>query len=282
MDIAEKVALVTGGASGIGKAMVVIMLQKQAKAVFIIDIDEEAMRQTQTELEKEFGTGRIHVCKCDVASKDQMEECFKQVIATYNTLHIVCTNAGIVNEADWERMLQVNLNGMIIGTKLAVQYMEVESCGGGVIVNTSSEGAMSLGFMVPVYVTSKCAILGFTREIATFDPIVVRKKIRVNALCPSGIFTNRHRTMKLENELYENIFQSLMVAFSNDFSKNDYTTQELAQHFVKLIEEPYHAAAMYASKEKYEIIPDDTKQFRERTGLEDTYMKLRDAAVEQL
>ncbi|XP_072016359.1 15-hydroxyprostaglandin dehydrogenase [NAD(+)]-like [Amphiura filiformis] len=278
MDIAGKVALVTGGASGIGKAMVEIMLQKQAKAVFIIDINEEATRQTQTELEKEFGAGRIHVCKCDVASKDQMEECFKQVIATYSTLHIMCNNAGIVNEADWERMLQVNLNGVIIGTKLAVQYMEGESCGGGVIINTSSEVAISLGPFIPVYATSKYAILGFTREIATFDPIVVQKKIRVNALCPPGILTNLHKTSKLENQLYENISHPVVDAFS----KNDYTTQELAKYFVKLIEEPYHAAAMYVPKEKYEIIPDETKPFRERKGLEDTYMKLRDAAVQQL
>ncbi|XP_072014841.1 15-hydroxyprostaglandin dehydrogenase [NAD(+)]-like [Amphiura filiformis] len=109
MDIAGKVALVTGGASGIGKAMVEIMLRKQAKAIFIIDINEKAMKKTKTELEKEFGTGRIHMCKCDVSSKDQMEECFKQVIATYGALHIVCNNAGIANEVDWERTLRVNL-----------------------------------------------------------------------------------------------------------------------------------------------------------------------------
>ncbi|XP_072014847.1 15-hydroxyprostaglandin dehydrogenase [NAD(+)]-like [Amphiura filiformis] len=109
MDIAGKVALVTGGANGIGKAMVEIMLRKQAKAVFIIDINEEGLKETQRELEKEFGTGRIHVCKCDVASKDQMEECFKKVIVTYGTLNIVCNNAGMLNEVDWERMLQVNL-----------------------------------------------------------------------------------------------------------------------------------------------------------------------------
>ncbi|XP_072014843.1 15-hydroxyprostaglandin dehydrogenase [NAD(+)]-like [Amphiura filiformis] len=139
MDVAGKVALVTGGASGIGKGMVEIMLRKQAKAVFIVDINEDSMKQTQTEFEKEFGTERFHICKCDVASKDQMEECFKQVIATYGALHIVCNNAGIQNEVEWEKTLQVNVNGVIIGTKLAVQYMEGESCGGGVIINTSSE-----------------------------------------------------------------------------------------------------------------------------------------------
>ncbi|XP_072014921.1 3-oxoacyl-[acyl-carrier-protein] reductase FabG-like [Amphiura filiformis] len=191
--------------------------------VFIVDIDDEAMKQTQNEFEKEFGTGRIHVCKCDVASKDQMEECFKQVIASYGALHIVCNNAGINNEVTWERMLQINVNGVIIGTKLAVQYMEGESCGGGVIINTSSE------------VDGDSSDFGMTRFI-----------------------------------------QSQMIPDKLRW------TQELAQHFVKLIEEPYHGAAMYAPKEKYEIIPDDTKQFRERTGLEDTYMKLRDAAVEQL
>ncbi|XP_072014920.1 15-hydroxyprostaglandin dehydrogenase [NAD(+)]-like [Amphiura filiformis] len=279
MDIAGKVALVTGGASGIGKAMVEIMLRKQAKAVFIIDINEKAMKQTQTELEKEFGTGRIHVCKCDVSSKKQMEECFKEVIATCGSLHIVCNNAGILNEVEWERILQVNLNGVIIGTKLAVQYMEGERCGGGVIINTSSGAAISLQPLTPVYATSKYAILGFTREIATFDPIVVRKKIRVNVLCPPGIRTNLLTSLTLENELYQSIWQPQLDAFSG----HEYTPQDLAQHFVKLIEEPFHAATMYAeNKEKYEIIPDETKPFRERTGLEDTYMKLRDAAVQQL
>ncbi|XP_072016346.1 15-hydroxyprostaglandin dehydrogenase [NAD(+)]-like [Amphiura filiformis] len=265
MDIAGKVVLVTGGASGIGKAIVELMLRKQAKAVFIIDIKEDFIQQTGTDLEKEFSTKRFHLCKCDVSSKKQMEECFKQVIAWYGALHIVCNNAGVVNEVDWERMLQVNVNGVIIGTKLAVQYME----DGGVIINTSSEVALSLSPFMPVYVASKFAILGYTREIATFDPIVVRKKIRVNAICPNTVKTNILSNSKLENESYQQILQQGSVV------KHDFRPQDCAEYCVKLIEEPHHGAVMYAQKEKYEMITDDTKSFRQRTGLEDTYTKLR-------
>ncbi|XP_072015325.1 15-hydroxyprostaglandin dehydrogenase [NAD(+)]-like [Amphiura filiformis] len=276
MDIAGKVALVTGGASGIGKAMVEIMLRKQAKAVFIIDVNDDYMQQTRTELEKEFGTGRFHLCKCDVSSKEQMEECFKQVITSYGALHIVCNNAGIANDVDWERTLQVNLNGAIIGTKLAVQYMEGESCGGGVIVNTSSEAALSLSPFGSVYVASKYAILGYTKEVATFDPIVVRKKIRVNVICPSAVNTNIVSTFKVENESYQQILQPLTGALNEH---DPFRPQECAKYFVKLIEEPHHGAVMHIQKEKYEMITDDTKSFRERKGLEDTYTKLRDTAV---
>ncbi|XP_072015326.1 15-hydroxyprostaglandin dehydrogenase [NAD(+)]-like isoform X1 [Amphiura filiformis] len=275
MDIAGKVALVTGGASGIGKAMVELMLRKQAKAVFIIDVNDDYIQQTRTELEKEFDTEKFHLCKCDVSSKEQMEECFKQVITSYGALHIVCNNAGIANEINWERMLHVNLNGVIIGTKLAVQYMEGESCGGGVIVNTSSDAALSLAPFMSVFVASKYAILGYTREIATFDPIVMKKKIRVNAVCPSSVNTNIMSHIKLENETYQQIFQPLL----GSVVKHDFSPQAFAEYFVKLIEEPHHGAVMHAQKGKYEMIADDTKSFRQRTGLEDTYTKLCDTAV---
>ncbi|XP_072041635.1 15-hydroxyprostaglandin dehydrogenase [NAD(+)]-like isoform X2 [Amphiura filiformis] len=167
MNIAGRVALVTGGASGIGKAMVEIMLRKQAKVVFIVDVDDDAMKHTQEEFHKEYGVDKVDVCKCDVTSYEQMKDCFKKVIATYGALHIVCNNAGILNEIEWERMLQINLNGVIIGTKLAVQHMEGESCGGGVIINTSSIVALSLIPYAAVYATSKCALLGYTRQVAT-------------------------------------------------------------------------------------------------------------------
>ncbi|XP_072014839.1 15-hydroxyprostaglandin dehydrogenase [NAD(+)]-like [Amphiura filiformis] len=275
MDIAGKIALVTGGASGIGKAMVEIMLQKQAKGVFIVDIDGDAMKQTQDNFHKEYGVEKVHVCKCNVTSYEQMEECFKRVVATYGALHIVCNNVGILNEVEWERMVQINLNGVIIGTKLAVQHMEGENCGGGVIINTSSRAALSLVPYMPV-MTSKLAIVGYTREVATFDPIVVRKKIRVNAICTSTVVnTNLLSNIKLENETYQQIFQPLL----DSFVENVFRPQDFAEHFVKLIEEPHHGGVVHVEKDKFEMTTDDTKLFRQRTGLEDTYTKLRDTAV---
>ncbi|XP_072015329.1 15-hydroxyprostaglandin dehydrogenase [NAD(+)]-like [Amphiura filiformis] len=278
MDIAGKVSLVTGGASGIGKAMVEIMLRKQAKGVFIVDVNEDAMKQTQVEFNNEYGVDKVHICKCDVTSYEQMEECFKKVIATYGALHIVCNVAGILNEIKWERMLQINLNGVIIGTKLAVQYMEGESCGGGVIVNTSSRAGLALVPFEPIYTTSKYAIIGFSRQVATFDPLVVKKKIRVNVICPCRVETPLLGNLVTEKQ-YQEILDTLLVdpVYSTAMKT---TAQEMAGYFVKLIEEPHHNQTMYVPGSKScEFIEDTTKAFRQRTGLEETYMKLLDAAI---
>ncbi|XP_072023077.1 15-hydroxyprostaglandin dehydrogenase [NAD(+)]-like isoform X1 [Amphiura filiformis] len=225
MNISGKVALVTGGAGGIGKALVEILLQKHAKAVFMVDVDEDGLKLAQQEFEKELGAGKVHICKCDVSSEEQMEDCFKNIMSTYGELHIVCNNAGICDEINWGKMLAVNLSGVIIGTKLAVQYMQGETGGGGVIINTSSHCGLSLHPAMPVYATTKWAIIGFTRQIATFDPVVVKKKIRVNVICPHGVYTPLLTNLKVEKE-YQPLFTNFLAEKNPEKNKMGTTGQE--------------------------------------------------------
>ncbi|XP_072015620.1 15-hydroxyprostaglandin dehydrogenase [NAD(+)]-like [Amphiura filiformis] len=278
MNISGKVALVTGGAGGIGKALVEILLQKHAKAIFMVDIDEDGLKLAQQEFEKEFGAGKVHICKCDVSSKEQMEDCFKNVISAYGELHIVCNNAGICDEIDWEKTLDVNLRGVIIGTKLAVQYMQGDTGGGGVIINTSSFAGLSLFPSLPIYSTTKLAIIGFSRQIATFDALVAKKKIRVNVICPHTVDTPIFTKMKKE-KVYVPVMED-----TAGIVQNMSTPQEFAQHYMKLIEESHHGDTMYVPAEnaqKTELIADETKGFREHIGLADSFLKLRDAASMQ-
>ncbi|XP_072022998.1 15-hydroxyprostaglandin dehydrogenase [NAD(+)]-like [Amphiura filiformis] len=186
--------IVTGGASGIGKAMVEMLL-KQAKVVYIADINENTSKQIQEEFNQKYGNGKVCFFKCDTTSAEEMEACFKEVKSSCGALHIVCNNAGIYDEVNWQRMLEINVNGVIIGTKLAVEYMDGESAGGGVIVNVASVAGLALIPFGGIYATSKYAVIGFSRMTATFDPVVIKKKLRVNMLCPPTTDTPLTKTI---------------------------------------------------------------------------------------
>uniref|UniRef100_A0A6P8QNQ3 15-hydroxyprostaglandin dehydrogenase [NAD(+)] n=1 Tax=Geotrypetes seraphini TaxID=260995 RepID=A0A6P8QNQ3_GEOSA len=144
MEVEGKVALVTGAAQGIGKAIIRELLENGA-SVSLIDIAVEKGEEYKTLLDEEFGEGKAIFIVCDVTNQDQLTDAFQQTVDHFGKLNIVVNNAGINNEKNWEKTINVNLNGMIRGTYLALKHMRKDEGGeGGLIVNMSSLAGLIL------------------------------------------------------------------------------------------------------------------------------------------
>ncbi|GAB0096074.1 Alcohol dehydrogenase [Sergentomyia squamirostris] len=164
MDLIEKVALVTGAATGLGKAFCEEILRLGGK-VSICDLDSDAGEHTAEELSMTFGSDRVLFCHCDVTDYSQYEEAFQTTLTEFDTIDIVINNAEIWNDKFWELEVDVNLNGTIRGTLLAQRFMGRASGGrGGVVVNMGSITSVRPQISTPIYSATKHAILALTRS----------------------------------------------------------------------------------------------------------------------
>lgn len=108
MDIKGKVALVTGGATGLGRTICEELLKHGAKVV-ICDLDSDAGENAAEELEHAFGKYRVLFCHCDVTDYSQFESAFQATLAEFETIDVVINNAEIMNDKFWELAVDVNL-----------------------------------------------------------------------------------------------------------------------------------------------------------------------------
>lgn len=194
-------ALVTGGASGIGKA-IALALAKKGIFVTVVDFSEagkEVAAILQNELSKfhftlEFPSAMF--IKCDVTNTRELSVAFEKHVATYGGLDICINSAGIGTHvplyndksdgsATWKRTINVNLTAVIDCTRLAAQTMEAAKKP-GVIVNLGSASGLYPMFFDPIYSASKGGVVLFTRSLVPYK----RKGIRVNVLCPEFVETN--------------------------------------------------------------------------------------------
>ncbi|XP_028838417.1 15-hydroxyprostaglandin dehydrogenase [NAD(+)]-like isoform X2 [Denticeps clupeoides] len=142
MSLSGKVAVVTGAAQGLGKAFARVLLKNGTK-VALLDVDEDAGAATEAALRDEFGSDATLFLRCDVCSDEEMKNAFQKTLQQFGRLDVVCNNAGIINETNWQKMVDVNLNGVVRGTYLALQHMKKENGGqGGVIINVASMAAV--------------------------------------------------------------------------------------------------------------------------------------------
>ena len=186
-ELAGKVAIVTGGASGIGRATAELFVDEGARVV-IADVDTERGEVLAGEL------GPATAFKqTDVADVDQVQELVEFAVGTFGGLHVMFNNAGVSSSfrrflkedlSDFDRVMKVNLFGVVVGSQRAARHMAEH--GGGSIINTSSIGALSGGGPPIAYRTSKTAIIGFSRSIATD---LADYGIRVNCIAPGHIET---------------------------------------------------------------------------------------------
>ncbi|XP_070540275.1 15-hydroxyprostaglandin dehydrogenase [NAD(+)]-like [Ptychodera flava] len=191
MDIKDKVALVTGAAvsRSIGLAVVEKLLEKGAKGVSVIDINSEKGEETVEELNKKYGKDKVIFIDCDVGSKSQLEAAYKKTKDTFGQIDIVSNNAGIVNEQEYEKMIGVNLGGVVHSTLLAVEFMGTKNGGnGGVVINTASFAGIFPNNLLPVYAATKHGVVGYTRSVAN-EPRVLENDVRVAAICPGMVNT---------------------------------------------------------------------------------------------
>lgn len=192
MRLKDKVALITGGGSGIGRETCLLFATEGAKVV-VVDVNDPAGNETVAMLKKQGGDACY--VRADVSKAADCENMVKVAEQTYGKLNVLFNNAGIMHsdddnamttsEAVWDLTMNINLKGVFLGCKYGIPALK--RAGGGSIINTASFVAI-LGAATPqiAYTASKGGVLAMTRELAL---IHARENIRVNALCPGPLRT---------------------------------------------------------------------------------------------
>ncbi|TWW59514.1 15-hydroxyprostaglandin dehydrogenase [NAD(+)] [Takifugu flavidus] len=258
MSLNGMVALVTGGAQGIGRAVVHSLMQSSVK-VAILDMNQSCGEKCKEELDLEFGEGNCTFTVCDVSNGDALRaggavpwtalawvprglcalvwsvlsvqvgvvsvavppvvmdrglarpDAFQRTVDTFGQLDIVINNAGINNEKNWGKTIEVNLTSVIRGTYLALEHMSREhGKGGGIIINVSSMAAFFHSPHQPVYTATKHGVIGFTRAMADASA-EGNYGVRINVVCPAFVNTALLRSVEREDNMGK------FVKFKDDF-----------------------------------------------------------------
>ncbi|XP_031830877.1 15-hydroxyprostaglandin dehydrogenase [NAD(+)] [Nomia melanderi] len=185
MDLKRKVALVTGAATGIGKAFATELVYQGAQ-VAVCDIDVNEGEKLVEMLTSDYGKDRVIFCQCDVTDYSQFEDVFQKTIATFGHIDIVVNNAEMMNDRLWELQVDINIYGVIRGTLLAQQFMRTDMGGhGGIVVNIGSNVSVNPYPSLPIYSATKAAIVNFTRAFG-HQYHVDLTGVKVMALCPGA------------------------------------------------------------------------------------------------
>ena len=187
LGLEGKNAIVTGGAKGIGAAIVKRFIAEGAAGVAVFDYDEELALKTA----KEIG-GNVHVFKCDVSDAGSVEVCVAKAAETMGSIDILVNNAGItrdaifhkMTDAQWKQVLDINLGGTFNCCRYVIPHMRRQDY--GKIVNLSSSSAHGNAGQGN-YSASKAAIEGLTK---TLCKELAGKNITVNAIAPANIATD--------------------------------------------------------------------------------------------
>ncbi|WP_042202221.1 SDR family oxidoreductase [Paenibacillus camerounensis] len=201
MRLQNKIAVVTGAASGMGKAIAILYAREGAKVV-VSDINEAAAQGTAGEI-KSAGGEAIAV-KTNVADEADIQALIDTTVSTYGTVDILVNNAGImdnfepagdIKDDQWDKIFAVNTTSVMRATRKVLPiFLEKKA---GVIINIASAGGLFGARAGAAYTATKHAVVGFTKNTGF---MYAKEGIRCNAIAPGGVETNIGSTMTHINE----------------------------------------------------------------------------------
>ncbi len=209
MKLKNKVCIVTGAASGIGKE-IALTYAREGGRVVIADINKAAAQQAADEIVKAGGTAMA--VAMDVTSEEQVNAAVAEVVAAWGTVDVLVSNAGIQTVhpveafpfADWKRMLAIHLDGAFLTTKAVMPHMQ-KSGNGGAIIYMGSVHSKEASVLKSAYVTAKHGLIGLCKTVAKEGG---KHKIRANVICPGFV-----RTPLVEKQIPE---QATALGISED------------------------------------------------------------------
>jgi len=225
MDLKNKVIVITGSSSGIGRTTAIRFAKEGAKVVVNFHINEEGGKETLTEVQK---YSEALLVKADVSKPDEVKKLFEEVEKKFGTVHILINNAAIPNdkvpylEASYEDILELvntDLIAPMMCAKEAVKFMQKQ--GFGKIINTSSIRGAEHGGRSVVYAASKAGINSFSKTLAK----MVSPDIQVNAVAPGFVRTRNYDAMTQEQ---------LDTFVGQTYLKRWVTEDEIADAFIFL------------------------------------------------
>ncbi len=221
LQLKDKVAIVTGGARGIGKSIALTLAERGSEGICVADINFDLALRTAAEIE-ELGCQSFPV-KVDVAEAEDADKMVEATLEKFGKIDILINNAGVLDtsllidleEKKWDRIIGVNLKGVFLCSRAVAGVMVKQKWGR--IINISSSAAQFGAPGQAAYCASKAGVLGFTRALATE---LGKFNITVNAICPNNVDTEmfrevlRARAEKLKidyNELFQGILSKTPV-----------------------------------------------------------------------
>ena len=227
MELANKIAVITGAGSGIGRASS-LKLASNGATVVLVDFNKETGEETLMLVKEQGGEG-IFV-QADVSKSEDVQNYVNKAVETYGRIDIFFNNAGIiqkfapfttVEESEFDRIMDINVKGVFLGLKYVIKVMENQ--GSGSIINTASTAGIRPEHSVAVYSASKHAVIGLTKGAALE---YAKKGIRINALCPGGVQT------------------ALTASVAEQFEKGGYFPEEVSNMRMGRYADPNELAEM--------------------------------------
>ncbi len=244
-DFEGKVAVVTGAASGIGRAMAERFAAEGMKVV-LADVEEEALAEAVGVLKAKGAT--VVAVRTDVSQPADVEALAKKTVDAFGAVHVLCNNAGVGppggplwerSVADWQWILGVNLWGVIHGVRVFVPIMRAQDTEGHVVNTASAAGLVSPPWM-GIYNTTKHAIVALS-ETLHHELALTGTKIKVSVLCPAWVNTrladaDRNRPAELANEPVGGVAQpDALKEAIRQLLKTGLTTEQIADSVLTAI-----------------------------------------------
>ncbi|MDQ6597978.1 glucose 1-dehydrogenase [Bacillus salipaludis] len=229
MELTNKIAVITGAGSGIGRASSLKLAAEGAKVV-LVDFNKETGEETLQLIKAQGGEG-IFV-SADVSKSEDVQNYVNKAVETYGRIDIFFNNAGViqkfapfttVEESEFDRIMAINVKGVFLGLKYVLKVMDEQ--GSGSVINTASTAGIRPEHSVAVYSASKHAVIGLTKGAALE---YVKKGIRINALCPGGVQT------------------ALTASVADQFEKGGYVPEEISNMRMGRYANPKELAEMVA------------------------------------